>query len=300
MLFGSSFMGESFLSYNPYIAFYYHLFVNFVGQGFVALFVVIYIVIDYLFSKVTIMKKYFSAVILSIGIVLFLFRPYWYNPWQLYTNEGYQSFKNLNFVWNNLSSDLNRTPTTIEFVQAIKGNNLLSENDRRNLEQNLDEWSALLRSNNATMIFWAPLNKIMIYVNLMVLGIVGFLLLIMFYYDKPYYPYIDKFMSGFIILFAVEAFHAYAATNALFMESYREIVTIGQYFTVGILIVFIYLFHLNLRFIISPIAIYYQEALQSSPYRVTRWRDEIDTFVLKYFSGKIGWGKRIAQTDNIK
>ncbi|MBI5476397.1 MAG: hypothetical protein HY964_06640 [Ignavibacteriales bacterium] len=293
-------MGLSIFKSNHYIPFYYHFFVSYIFQGFLASFMVIYIVIDYMSINSSPWKKYSSSIMLSLGLIMVFFSPYWYNPMHISSEPSYISYKNLNNEWQKYYSQEGKYPTSSELVQIIQNNSQLSASVKTDILQNINEWDELLHSNNPTAVFWAPLNKIMMYLNLFIVGIIIFLLSIMFYYDKPYYPYIDKLMTAFAIFFVLEAFHSYAASNVLFIKSYREMVTIGQYFTVGILLAFIYLYHLNLRFIISPVAFYYQETIKISPQKVTRWRDEIDTFVLKYFNNKIGWGKRIAQTDNIQ
>lgn len=82
-----------------------------------------------------------------------------------------------------------------------------------------------------------------------------------------------------ILLFSIEAFHNHGVSISGNGEEYKTLFTIDQYTTVLILLSLIYVFHLKVKFTISYISEYYEEALDKRSLQITRWHDEIDTFL---------------------
>jgi hypothetical protein len=87
-----------------------------------------------------------------------------------------------------------------------------------------------------------------------------------------------------LLLFtALEIFHAFASWNSVSYEVYKQIFVAGQYVTVAIFVIMIYAFDLKRRFTSSVTGKFYEQSIVDSPERITRLRDELDTYILKYF-----------------
>ena len=95
---------------------------------------------------------------------------------------------------------------------------------------------------------------------------------------------------------ALEIFHNYGYVHSYSTETYHVIFKLGQYFTIVVLLLLVYTFDLKLRFVLSPAGNYYEKILETSPARITRWRDEIDNLILKTFSKNTKILKHIGYT----
>ncbi|MBI4811817.1 MAG: hypothetical protein HY800_10325 [Ignavibacteriales bacterium] len=295
-LFLGSFVGQTILSNYRYASIYYHIYVNIFGRGLILFFLILYIFIDYLFWKTHIWKKYALSLTFALGVTLIAFSPYWHNPMHLYNNEDYVTYQQLHGVWTNLSHELNRAPSNEELIHTyskLPNNNKL---DNSNITSWLENGRSYLEAENVTPLFWKPLNRALMILNILNFVLLSIFLVIIYKLDRPYHPYVDKIIVFLILFYAVEAIHGYGATSSPSIEHLRVIITIGQYATVLSFLFLLYIFHLNLRFVTSSVNAYYEEAILTTPQNITRWRDEIDTFFLKYLTTNIRFIRRIAHT----
>lgn len=301
-LFSSSFVGQTIFANTDYASIYYHLYVNVLGRGLTLFFPILYIFIDYLIWKTHTWKKYILALTFATGVTVIAFSPYWHNPMYLYYHEDYVTYQHIHGVWTNLSHELNRAPSNEELIHIYSKsphNNML---DDSKITSWLENGRSYLESNNATPLFWKPLNRALMILNILAFVLLSIFLVIIYKLDRPYHPYVDKIIVFLILFYAVEALHGYGATSSPSIEHLRVIITIGQYATVLSFLFLVYIFHLNLRFVTSSVNAYYEEAILTTPQNITRWRDEIDTLILKYLTTNIGFIRRIAHTsiDNRK
>jgi hypothetical protein len=294
-LFSSSFVGQSILLNYEYASLYYHLYINVIGSGAVLLFPILYIIADYMFWNLVTWKKYLISIAVTLVIVLLNFFPYWFNPMHLYSNEDYKKFQLLSIVWINLSHELNRTPNNQEIIDNLShvNNNAI---DYVNISSWLDKNRDYLEGGTSTTLFWKPLYQSLIVLNLFAFILLSLFLVAIYKLDKPYHPYVDKIIIFLMLFYALGAVHGYAASSSPSIEHLRIIITIGQYATILSFLFLVYIFHLNLRFVSSSVNAYYEEAILSTPQNITRWRDEIDTFILKSFVNRIGFARRFAYT----
>jgi hypothetical protein len=298
LLFTGIFIGESLFPGSPYSGFYYYFYINCLGNGFFALFLIIFIVLDYGVRRIRTRIKYLLSASLTSLVLFLFFIPYISAPFELYKQPDYQIFRELHSVWATLGKTHDGTPRREEMTAEIQTTDRISGTARAAYLANTEYWNQNLNSNNIATMLWMPVRKILMYLNLLIVVTLVAFLVILYWFDRPYHPYIDKIIIFFIPFFTLEAYHNYSFTQPFSTENYRMLFTIGQYATVFIFITLVYVFHLALRFTVSPAGIYYEEAIRTSPTKVTRWRDEIDLYLLRTFIKRYGTQQKTISINN--
>ena len=103
------------------------------------------------------------------------------------------------------------------------------------------------------------------------------------------------FLFLFILLDMV---HYLVFVRSTSLENYHAVFRLGQFVTIFCLTMGASLFILRLNFVRSTTGQYYESMLETSPEKVTRWRDEIDNLILRMFSKKHDYLKGIGRFDN--
>jgi hypothetical protein len=286
LLFTGIFIGESIFNHATYASFYYYFYVHCFGNGFFSLLLIVYLLVDYTFRSWRTWAKYFASTLITASVLLSLFSPYWYKPFAIYKQSEYLTFIGYQTIWKSLSLTLNRPPSYSEMNDCVRSSTEISDHSRTVFLANTEYWNKSLSSNIIPDIIWNPIRVISMYLNIFIVLAFLVFLIILYLFDKPYHPYIDKIIIFLIPLFALEAFHDYSYTQTFATDNFRTLFTAGQYATVVIFVANVYILHLAFRFSVSPAGIYYEEVLQTSPTRVTRWRDEIDLYLLRAFVPK--------------
>ena len=81
--------------------------------------------------------------------------------------------------------------------------------------------------------------------------------------------------------------------NGSSYEGYRSIFVAGQYVTVANFIIMVYAFDLKRRFVCSVSGRFYEQSIHEAPERITRLRDEVDTYILNSFFKNQGSSKSV-------
>jgi len=158
----------------------------------------------------------------------------------------------------------------------------------------LEKLSAYLARESEVVLFWKPLNLDTIYVNLTLIGLLIVSFLSKFFYDRPQGAYFEKISLLFFVFCSVEALQTWAFTKSTNNQLYYSIHSTAQYLIIVVLLAFVYVCSMRLRFLLSPVGQYYERQILLRPERVTRWRDEIDRLVLKSFLRKKTFVDRLA------
>ena len=96
-----------------------------------------------------------------------------------------------------------------------------------------------------------------------------------------------------------EVLHSWAHTRSTSYEVYRSVLEVGQYLTIVTLLVMVHVFSMRLRFVLSAVGKYYEEMLALHPEEITRYRDEIDNMIVRYFfKGKKYLGRLASTVSN--
>jgi len=90
-------------------------------------------------------------------------------------------------------------------------------------------------------------------------------------------------MFLFLVFCTIEALHNWSYAKSVEWYSFFEIMHIGQWVSIGVLLVIGSLFFLRLQFITSPNGEFYEQEIATSPKGITRWRDKFDELILDHF-----------------
>lgn len=283
----SSFIGELLFRENRYANIYYHLYVNKFGMNFIQLFLVLFITADYFLSKRKLSVKYCITFFLTSSILIGLFFPFLLNPLQLYYEKDCADLQDMMKSNKEYTLQTHTPPDDHELASALvnlrqrSGTSSMQFADAIELVRQLRPY---MNEGGVTSIFWKPLSLIHIYLNVIVLMIVVIILTATYKFNNVHGAYIDKILIILFLSSALEILHTYGFIHSDSVEKYHALFTLAQYFTILSLLLMVYAFDLRLRFVLSSTGQYYEGVLETSPGKVTRWRDEIDNLILKAFS----------------
>ena len=286
-LFSNFFMGKSIFTNTKYVDFYHYVYVNTLGLSFIHLFTIFYIVVDYLFGNWKIGMKYLISLSLSSLLIILLFFPYLINPLSLVEENDYTNLQSLKQLQQSFIKQNNREPNTQELATL-----LAASQSNEQIQTGITDESALaivkdlqefLKEGGDNAVFWRPLHIGSIYVNLIILALIAIALFYIYFSEKPYSAYTDKILLLFFIFGFFEILHYVGYINSISSDTLEFVYETGQYFTILCLLLMVYTFDLKLRFVFSATGKYYEQIIQHTPERVTRWRDEFDTLILNSF-----------------
>jgi hypothetical protein len=294
MGFNYVFVGETFLKDFPYAVIFYHTYVVKFGIYLMLAVSLLYLSVDYFFSKLKVFQKYLLTLSIVIPIFFVLFKPYIIDPLSLYNAEEYRKYLNVKSAYAVLSNASTSEPTSSEIQQMIVGQSSMPVTIA-----DVENYKKYLAYGAETILFWKPLNLNIIYVNLFLVCSLGFFVFHKYRNDKPHPAYLEKIAILFILWCSFDAFHYFAFINVQSLELYRTMFTISQYLGIFTVLLMVYVFSMRLRFVLSPSGQYYEEELLLRPESITRWRDEIDTLILNsFFTTKKLFGRLVTFTPN--
>jgi len=90
-------------------------------------------------------------------------------------------------------------------------------------------------------------------------------------------------MFLFLIFCSMEVLHAWLLVKNIEWTISEQLVAMGQYMSLGVLVLIAFSFAMRLRFITSVKGEYYEQELATRPAGITRWRDAVDDLVLANF-----------------
>ena len=294
----SSFIGRGAFIDDPTAGFYYHFYINSIGDAFICILIIFYFVVDYVLREKELKLKYLISSLSAAVLITFLFSSFIFSPSNLKQEQDYITYQKLAKVWTDQTEISGRIPTNGEFLQAISKLPDITNFEYNAIRSEIDTWRDYIKSGAGTALFWRPVAKIITGIDLIIWFTVVILLFIIYKIDKPYYAYMDKVLILILLIYSLEIFHDWSASQISGMEDFRIIFTTSQYFTVFLFLFLVYVLHLKLRFIISPVGLFYGEKLSTQPGQVTRWRDEIDNLILKLFTKRAQSTKRVANINN--
>lgn len=95
-----------------------------------------------------------------------------------------------------------------------------------------------------------------------------------------------------LVFCTLELLHAYSFIHSLQWSVFTDLMNVGSYVSVMVLLLLTAFFGLRLRFITSAKGEFYEQELVASPGGITRWRDLLDNVVIeKFFNRKLLLGR---------
>lgn len=278
----------SFFTSEPFARFYYFQYVGRAGNYLFLSIAIVYLVIDFLFRDFKVYQKYLFTLAIVLGFFIHYYHPYFQNPKYLYQTGDIQDYKVLYAEWSKYLMEHNTDPSALVLAQNV---NLQAWRDETPIGdlyfdqkvKRIEELYPYLVADNYLVLLWRPMHYNVIYMNVLCI----FFMFLYFGYqyrnDPPQGAYIEKIMFLFLMFCSMEILHAWGYIKSVEWSTFTEIFSIGQYLTIGILLLMVMFFGLRLRFITSVKGEFYELELVHNAQHVTRWRDWVDNVVVHYF-----------------
>jgi hypothetical protein len=281
---------------------YFNTYVLFGAYGFLLALSLVYLTVDALFREFKTVQKYLIA--LSVVGMFFglYFHGFLLNPKYAYVTQDVLDWKTMSTaadaykVEHGTYPDAQQLAASTDMYVWESGYAVATLHpDAR--DARVAELYPYLHDKNYIVLLSKPLMSYMI--SMSVIGI-GFVLLFFGYQymkDPPQGAYIEKMMFLFLLFCSMEVLHGWSANKVLEWQSFSEILGVGQYVSVAVLLLIAVFFALRLRFIMSVKGEFYEQELEQSPTAVTRWRDALDTIVVEsFFNRKVVHGRLFASS----
>jgi hypothetical protein len=286
LMYLSIFVGTVLFGNNLYAPVYYHQFVNKIGSSAIISVVVVYLIVDYVLHDSRMTAKLAIVVTVVALFLVPLYSPYFVNPLHLYQAEEYSRYLELKVAREQLRAKLQEEPSENHIIQRAidtrkERAGVIEPSSTQGEASELKAVAPYLSHHDDTVLFWKPLNLSAVYVNGILMILLAGFYVAKFRHDRPQGAYIEKIMLLFFPLCSLQALHSWAHTRSGETNLYYSIQALGQYVTILVLLGFVYVCSVRLRFLLSPAGQYYERQIFLNPERITRWRDEIDNLVLK-------------------
>jgi len=248
----------------------------------------VYLTIDVLFRDFSVLRKYFLALAIVFGFFGYYYYPVLSDPKYVYTTPEIKDWK----VLDKSFAEYRNIHSVEPSAEILAGRVVLSAwrqgqevgiLDDQSKYERVSELYPYLFGSNYKILLYRPIYMSVVY---MCVVCVGFILLFFGYQyakDPPQGAYIEKIMFLFLIFTSIELLHAWSFAKSVEWETYSHIVAVGEYISLGVLLMIIIAFSARLRFITSPKGEFYEQELATNAASVTRWRDAIDDLVLASF-----------------
>jgi len=251
---------------------------------------IVYLTIDVLFRDLRTVLKYGVAILIVGTFFGHYYRPFFEDPLYLHKTSDVRDWKVLDNAFRSYKEVHGKDPS-VEALSASVFEQGLMVNMTENRER-IQELYPYLFGQNWQILVYKPLHLNQIYMSVVCVGFILLFFGYQFMKDPPQGAYIEKVMFALLIFSTLEIVHAYISIASLQWQAFHEMVTIGQYISIGVLLLIALFFMLRIRFVTSVNGEFYESELASSPSAITRWRDTVDNIVIeKFFNRKLILGR---------
>jgi hypothetical protein len=247
-----------------------------------------YLVVHLSFRGLRTLQKYFLAFVVAGSVWGYMFYPYYANPKYLYTTSDVEDYRAIRAA----KGDMERrgvTNPSAEQIASHLGEHLpqsarlgihCSAEDRG---LRVSEILPYFHGDDSKLLVLRPLWRSCIVMALF--SIVTILIFILYQYlaDPPKSAYMEKVLWCLLPFCCFEALHLYAYVQVSLFEDFRSVELLGIYASMGIMLALLSLLIVRLRFIQSIEGRFYESRLIEDAWRITRWRDAIDNWILRQF-----------------
>ncbi|HWP82537.1 MAG TPA: hypothetical protein VNN76_07770 [Bacteroidota bacterium] len=282
------FWGKAIFSDSPFASVYFFQYGPNAASYFFMAFAILYVVIDTLFSKFRIYQKYLLTLVIVGGTFTYYYYPILSNPRYLYQTPDILDYKAV----SSAIQDLERAGITKPSQEQIaESADLYAWNDGVQVGTlfidkkiaRVKEILPYLEGENYLVLIFKPLFTNVIYMN--VLCIVFILLFFGYQYknDPPQGAYIEKIIFSFLPYCSLEIVHFFGYIKSVEFAEYLQFHSIAVYLSLLNVLLLLVFFSLRLRFITSVTGNFYERELVSDPEHTSRWRDSIDSLIVRHF-----------------
>lgn len=264
-------------------------------------FAVVYVVIDSLFREISVRSKYLIVAFITGFFFILYFYNFLLNPKFAYTTEDVKDYVSVHKAYTQLNAGSNNEISAEEIAKTLtlkawKDNQVVGDlYPEKNLER-IKEIYPYLEGINYSVLLYKPVN---VYVMQMSVFVCFFIILFFGYQykkDPPQGAYIDKMMFLLLLFSSLEILHAWSYIHTVDWDKLTQMLNMGQYLTILVLVLLAGVMNARLRFVTSASGEFYESQLVSSAQHISRWRDWVDNLVLfSFFNPKAVEGTLFSQ-----
>ncbi len=264
-------------------------------------FAVVYVVIDSFFREISVRSKYLIVAFITGFFFILYFYNFLLNPKFAYSTDDVKDYVSIHKVYTQLSAGSHNEISAEEIAKTLtlkawKDNQVVGDlYPGKNLER-IKELYPYLSGTNYGVLLYKP-----VYVYVMQMSVfVSFFIILFFGYqykkDPPQGAYIDKMMFLLLLFSSLEILHAWSYIHTVEWDKYAQMLNMGQYLTILVLVLLAGVLNARLRFVTSASGEFYESQLVSSAQHISRWRDWVDNLVLfSFFNPKAVEGTLFSQ-----
>ncbi|MEX2115518.1 MAG: hypothetical protein WEB37_01425 [Bacteroidota bacterium] len=282
------FIGNSILPGNQFAALYFYQYVP-SGLTIVVLsLAIVYVAIDTLFNELSIPQKYIVVAAIVIPIAAFYYSPFISDPKHSYKTEDITDFKSVDNVIRELIREGLEQPKPEQIATRIKlsawqeGKQVGVLFEKENI-QRITTILPYIEGDNFILLLFKPIHMNIIFMNVLSLMFVFVFFGYQYKNDPPQGAYIEKIVFLFLPYFSLDILHFFAYVTSNNYASYLELYSTAQYLVVFNLFLLLIFFSLRLSFITSIKGEFYERELVLDSEHISRWRDGIDSLVVRHF-----------------
>lgn len=291
--------GATFFADPPRAAHYFGVYLTGSYGLFLAL-AIVYLAVDALFRDFKTLHKYVVTLAVVGGFFGSYFGGFLANPDYAYTTQDILDWKTMDNAVQAYSEAHGTVPDPAQLAASTemyvyRGASPVATLHPDERVARITELYPYLEGANVGILLWKPVSYYMVFMSVLAIGFILLFFGYQYMKDPPQGAYIEKMMFMFLLFCSMEVLHHWSAVKALEWTTFAEIVGVGQYASVGVLLLIAVFFALRLRFIMSVKGEFYEQELASRPAGITRWRDALDTIVVEnFFNRKIVHGRLFA------
>jgi hypothetical protein len=282
------FVGRTILLNEIYASLYFDQYVIRGLVVFLMSFAILYVVIDSIFSQFSVLRKYLLSLLIVGGTFGYYYHPFFEDARYLYKTQDIEDFRAVDKAVLKLKEAGVESPTPQDVAKLITLN---AWNNNRPIgrlfeQDNLERIAFMipyLEGNNYTMLLMKPLYLNVIYMD--VLAIVFIIVFFGYQYkkDPPLGAYTEKIMFLLLPLCTLDILHNFAYVRLQDYQTYIELFRIAHYLVIVNAVLLVVFFSLRLSFITSIKGEFYERELVLDSEHISRWRDGIDSLVVRHF-----------------
>ena len=257
-----------------------------IAYFFMLLLSIMFVVCERVFRGLSIPQLYLCALLFAGVPTLLFYRPYFADPDYAYASPDAVDFRKIRIVMENLAASGVDNPSVSQITERVH----FQSSDEPDIEmpvvkteERIREILPFFHDNDYRLLLDRPLWTGSLWMSILCVLSIGAFFVYQYQYDPPGSAYVEKIVWCLLLYCLFEAFHMYAYTRISQWPDLVRIESIGYCLTATVMAVLSCLLLLRLRFLQTIEGRYYEQRLEVSPSRITRWRDVFDNWVLRQF-----------------
>ena len=249
---------------------------------------VVYLLVDAFWKTRTIYEKYIIALLIVGGVWGYLFYPYLLDSRYLSKKQEFVDYLAVQDAMTKLRADGNENPSMEEIVAVADLRLLLPKvNDEHvpwtDKQKRVLRTLPYLKGGNFGTLYWRPLYKACSWMGMFCTFMVLTFIVFQYLKDPPREAYLEKIVWCLLFYCSFEGLHLFAYSTIAHWDTLQAVVRYGRAFSIGAMLVLLFLLAVRLKFIRTVEGGYYERRLIDGADSITRWRDAFDNWVLRQF-----------------